>query len=56
MILAKEKLVREKAQSIAKDMEGNPSAKEKIRIGLLVPITGDDKELGQQIIKSTWKT
>ena len=29
------------------------SAKEKIRIGLLVPITGDDKELGQQIIKST---
>tara|TARA_B100001989_G_scaffold173196_1_gene125075 strand:- start:1122 stop:1586 length:465 start_codon:yes stop_codon:yes gene_type:complete len=25
-----EKLVREKAQSIAKDMEGNPSAKEKI--------------------------
>ena len=25
-----EKLVREKAQSITKDMEGNPSAKEKI--------------------------
>ena len=25
-----EKLVREKAQSIAKDMEGNPSTKEKI--------------------------
>ncbi len=29
------------------------SAEEKIKIGLLVPITGDDKELGQQIIKST---
>ena len=29
------------------------SAEEKIKIGLLVPITGDDKELGQQIIKAT---
>ena len=29
-----------------------PSEK-KIKIGLLVPITGDNKELGQQIIKST---
>ena len=28
-------------------------ANEKIKIGLLVPITGDNKELGQQIIKST---
>ncbi len=28
-------------------------AQEKIRIGLLVPITGDNKNLGQQIIKST---
>ncbi len=28
-------------------------ANEKIKIGLLVPITGDDKNLGQQIIKST---
>ena len=26
---------------------------EKIKIGLLVPITGSDKKLGQQIIKST---
>ncbi len=29
------------------------SAEEKIKIGLLVPISGDDKKLGQQIIKST---
>ena len=29
------------------------SAQEKIKIGLLVPITGDDKNLGKQIIKST---
>ena len=29
------------------------SAEEKIKIGLLVPITGENKELGQQIIKST---
>ena len=28
-------------------------AQEKIKVGLLVPITGDDKELGKQIIKST---
>ena len=28
-------------------------ANEKIKIGLLVPITGENKELGQQIIKST---
>tara|TARA_B100001063_G_scaffold135433_1_gene126681 strand:- start:1687 stop:2841 length:1155 start_codon:yes stop_codon:yes gene_type:complete len=28
-------------------------AQEKIKIGLLVPITGDDKALGQEIIKST---
>ena len=26
---------------------------EKIKIGLLVPLTGNDKEIGQQIIKST---
>ena len=31
------------------------SANEKIKIGLLVPITGNDKELGQQIVKSTRK-
>ncbi len=29
------------------------SSEEKIKIGLLVPLTGDDKEIGQQIIKST---
>ena len=29
------------------------SSEGKIKIGLLVPITGDDKEIGQQIIKST---
>jgi hypothetical protein len=29
------------------------SSENKIKIGLLVPITGDDKQLGQQIIKST---
>ncbi len=29
------------------------SAEEKIKIGLLVPITGKDKDLGQEIIKST---
>ena len=29
------------------------SSENKIKIGLLVPITGDNKELGQQIIKST---
>ena len=29
------------------------SAQEKIKIGLLVPITGDDKDLGKQIVKST---
>ena len=28
-------------------------AQEKIKIGLLVPITGNDKDLGEQIIKST---
>ena len=28
-------------------------ADEKIKIGLLIPITGNDKEIGQQIIKST---
>ena len=28
-------------------------AQEKIKIGLLVPLTGNDKELGEQIIKST---
>ena len=28
-------------------------AEEKIKIGLLVPTTGDNKNLGQQIIKST---
>ena len=28
-------------------------AEEKIKIGLLVPITGDNKNLGQQIVKST---
>ena len=34
----------------------NPSSaaiEEKIKIGLLVPITGEDKKIGQQIIKST---
>ena len=31
----------------------NICADEKLKIGLLVPITGDNKELGQQIIKST---
>ena len=29
------------------------NAQEKIKIGLLVPLTGNDKELGEQIIKST---
>ena len=29
------------------------SAEEKIKIGLLVPISGSDKELGEQIVKST---
>ena len=29
------------------------SSEEKIKIGLLVPLTGDNEELGQQIIKST---
>jgi len=29
------------------------SSEEKIKIGLLVPLTGDDKEIGHQIIKST---
>ena len=28
-------------------------AEEKLKIGLLVPMTGDDKQLGKQIIKST---
>ena len=28
------------------------SGEEKIKVGLLVPLTGDDKKLGQQIIKS----
>ena len=28
-------------------------AQEKIKIGLLVPLTGNDKELGEQIVKST---
>ncbi len=31
----------------------NVLADEKIKIGLLIPITGDDKNLGKQIIKST---
>tara|TARA_B100001063_G_scaffold62349_2_gene56405 strand:+ start:171 stop:1325 length:1155 start_codon:yes stop_codon:yes gene_type:complete len=31
----------------------NLSAEEKIKIGLLVPMTGENKELGQEIIKST---
>ena len=31
----------------------NLSAEEKIRIGLLVPMTGKDKDLGQEIVKST---
>ena len=30
----------------------NTLADDKLKIGLLVPITGDDKELGKQIIKS----
>ena len=29
------------------------SSEEKVKIGLLVPLTGDDKEIGHQIIKST---
>ena len=29
------------------------NANEKIKIGLLVPMTGENKELGQLIIKST---
>ena len=29
------------------------SSENKIKIGLLVPITGDNKELGEQIVKST---
>ena len=29
------------------------SFEEKIKIGLLVPLSGDNKEIGQQIIKST---
>ena len=29
------------------------ASEKKIKIGLLVPLTGDDKEIGQQIIKST---
>ena len=29
------------------------SSEEKIKIGLLVPLTGDNKEIGEQIIKST---
>ena len=29
------------------------SEEQKIKVGLLVPLTGDDKKLGQQIIKST---
>ena len=29
------------------------SSEEKIKIGLLVPLTGDNKEIGHQIIKST---
>ena len=29
------------------------SSEEKIKIGLLVPLTGNDKEIGQQIVKST---
>ena len=32
---------------------GNYPLRKKIKIGLLVPITGQDKELGKQIIKST---
>ena len=34
-------------------MSLNVSAEEKIKIGLLVPITGENKDLGQEIIKST---
>ena len=29
------------------------SSDEKIKIGLLVPLTGDNKEIGEQIVKST---
>ena len=29
------------------------NAQEKIKIGLLVPLTGNDRDLGEQIIKST---
>ena len=31
----------------------NTFADEKLKVGLLVPITGDNKDLGEQIIKST---
>ena len=31
----------------------NLFAEEKIKIGILVPLTGDNKDLGEQIIKST---
>ena len=33
--------------------QSNVFAKEKIKIGLLVPISGENKELGEQIVKST---
>ena len=28
------------------------SSEQKIKIGLLVPLTGEDKEIGEQIVKS----
>ena len=31
----------------------NLFAEEKLKIGILVPLTGDNKDLGEQIIKST---
>ena len=39
--------------SIFSFLELSNADEEKIKIGLLVPITGENKELGQLIIKST---
>ena len=39
--------------SIFSFLELGSADEEKIKIGLLVPITGDNKDLGQLIIKST---
>ena len=39
--------------SIENQLENVNSAQEKIKIGLLVPLTGKDAEIGQSIIKAT---